>query len=36
MLDSIYHMTYNLFCNRIVGMKTLEFCYVRGVKIVIV
>ena len=26
MLDSIYHMTLKLFCNRVFGMKTSRFC----------
>ena len=35
MLDSIYHMTLNLFRNNIFGVKTLGFCHICGVKCVI-
>ena len=35
MLDSIYHMTLQLFWNHIFCVKTLGFCHMRDVKSVI-
>ena len=32
MLDSIYHTALNLFLNHILGVKTIGFCNMRGVK----
>ena len=32
MLDSIYHMTLELFWNHIFGVKTLGFCHMRDIK----
>ena len=30
MVDSIFHMTLKLFCNRVFGVKTLTFCQINA------